>query len=179
MTEITSGQGLPDILGLGMRVVFCGLNPGADAAAAGHHFLGRGNRFWQVLHLAGFTPHQLAPVEDRSVLRYGLGLTAAVARPTRRADQLQPGEFARAADALVRKLDYYRPQYVAFLGKAAYLEITGQRSARWGEQAGRLGGARVWILPNPSGLNRGFSLAQLVGAYTALQFRSSRFEGGE
>jgi len=169
MTEITSGQGLPDILGHGLRVVFCGLNPGVDAALAGHHFLGRGNRFWPVLHLAGFTPHQLAPAEDRSVLQFGLGLTAAVARPTRRAYQLQAGEFAHAADALVRKLEHYRPHCIAFLGKAAYQEISGLRNVEWGEQAGRIGGARVWILPNPSGLNRGFSLAQLVDAYAALR----------
>lgn len=159
---------LADILAHGLRVVFCGINPGADAAAAGHHFLGRGNRFWPVLHLAGFTPHQLAPRDDGSVLAYGIGLTAAVARPTQRADQVEAGEFAGAASVLLGKLERYRPSCIAFLGKAAYLGITGKRDAAWGEQAELLGRTRVWILPNPSGLNRSFSKDQLVTAYAAL-----------
>ena len=89
MTYLTTAPGLPDILAPGLQVVFCGLNPGVDAAAAGHHFLGRGNRFWPVLHLAGFTPHLVAPQDDASVLGFGLGLTAAVGRPTRRAPARQ------------------------------------------------------------------------------------------
>jgi TDG/mug DNA glycosylase family protein len=136
------------------------------AAAAGHHFLGRGNRFWPVLHLAGFTPHQVEPENDGSVLAFGLGLTAAVARPTNRADQIQTGEFERSATALLRKLERYQPQWIAFLGKAAYMEMTGKRQVEWGEQPERFGGARVWILPNPSGLNRGFSKEKLVEAYS-------------
>lgn len=159
---------LADILAHDLRVVFCGINPGADAASAGHHFLGRGNRFWPVLHLAGFTPHQIAPRDDSSVLAYGLGLTVAVARPTRRADEVAGAEFTRAASALLRKLARYRPRCIAFLGKAAYLGITGKREACWGEQTEPLGGTRVWILPNPSGLNRSFSWDQLVTAYAAL-----------
>lgn len=169
MSEIALENGLPDILGHGLQVVFCGLNPGMDAAAAGHHFLGRGNRFWPVLHLAGFTPQQIAPEDDRCVLSYGLGLTAAVARPTRRADEIDDDEFADAASALLRKLEHYRPQCIAFLGKAAYMAISGKRTLNWGEQTVRLGGARVWILPNPSGLNRGYSKEQLVEAYAALR----------
>lgn len=165
----TAPAPLPDILDHGLRVVFCGLNPGVDAAAAGHHFLGRGNRFWPVLHLAGFTPHQIAPQDDRSVLRYGLGLTAAAARPTARANDIASGEYVDAAPALLQKLRRYQPRYLAFLGKAAYLAISARRKADWGEQAERLGDTRVWILPNPSGLNRGFSREQLVDAYTALR----------
>jgi TDG/mug DNA glycosylase family protein len=162
-------ESLPDILDHGLQVVFCGINPGVDAAAAGHHFLGRGNRFWPVLHLAGFTPQLIAPRDDRSVLGCGLGLTVAVARPTRGADEILGEEFARAASALLDKLEWYRPRCVAFLGKAAYQGITGKRHVEWGEQAERLGGARVWILPNPSGLNRGFPLERLVEAYAALK----------
>ncbi|WP_254926460.1 G/U mismatch-specific DNA glycosylase [Janthinobacterium sp. PC23-8] len=169
MTESTMAQGLPDILGPGLQVVFCGLNPGADAAAAGHHFLGRGNRFWPVLHLAGFTPHLLAPQDDASVLAFGLGLTAAVGRPTQRADQVGQEEFAQAAAGLSHKLALLQPQWVAFLGKAAFAAMTGKRQLEWGEQAGRFGGARVWILPNPSGLNRGYTKQQLVQAYTELR----------
>ena len=169
MSNPTLDQPLPDILEHGLRVVFCGINPGVDAAAAGHHFLGRGNRFWPVLHLAGFTPHQIAPADDARVLRYGLGLTAAVSRPTRSADELQADQFADSASALLRKLALYQPRCIAFMGKAAYMGMTGKRRVDWGEQAERLGGARVWILPNPSGLNRGFSKEQLVEAYAALK----------
>jgi len=157
---------LPDLLQAGLKVVFCGINPGLQAAAAGHHFLGRGNRFWPVLHLAGFTPHQIAPEDDSSALGFGIGLTAAVSRPTRRADQLRQEEFDGAE--LLRKLELYRPQCVAFLGKAAYLAITGRREADWGEQPERFGATRVWILPNPSGLNRSFSKKRLVEAYAEL-----------
>jgi len=164
----TPPPGLPDILRPGLQVVFCGLNPGVDATAAGHHFFGRGNRFWPVLHLAGFTPHQVAPQDDRSVLEFGLGLTAAVARPTQRADQVGVEEFAQGTAQLLHKLALARPQWIAFLGKAAYAAMTGRRQVDWGEQPERFGGARVWILPNPSGLNRGYSKAQLVDAYAQL-----------
>ena len=169
MSHSTTAPGLPDILAPGLRVVFCGLNPGADAAIAGHHFLGRGNRFWPVLHLAGFTPHQVAPQDDGSVLAFGIGLTAAVGRPTQRVDQVATDEFAQAAEGLLEKLALAQPQWIAFLGKAAYAAMTGQRTIGWGEQPERFGGARVWILPNPSGLNRGYSKERLVEAYAQLQ----------
>ncbi|WP_295994425.1 G/U mismatch-specific DNA glycosylase [Rugamonas sp.] len=168
MPAIEPTPALPDILGHGLKVVFCGINPGVDAAAAGHHFLGRGNRFWPVLHLAGFTPRQLAPQEDGMALDFGLGLTAAVARATHRADQVQTDEFAQAAAELTAKIALYQPQCIAFLGKAAYAGMTGKRELAWGEQPQRFAGARVWLLPNPSGLNRGFSKEMLVQAYAAL-----------
>ena len=169
MPPIAPEQALPDILGHGLQVVFCGINPGVAAAAAGHHFLGRGNRFWPVLHLAGFTPHEVAPNDDKSVLEFGLGLTAAVGRPTNRAAQIQADEFAQAASELLGKLALYQPQCIAFLGKAAYMGITRKKDMDWGEQPERLGATRVWILPNPSGLNRGFSKERLVEAYAELR----------
>jgi TDG/mug DNA glycosylase family protein len=168
MSHLAPEQALPDILGHGLKVVFCGINPGVAAAASGHHFLGRGNRFWPVLHLAGFTPHEVAPQDDRTALDFGVGLTAAVGRATNRAAQIQTDEFAASASALVAKLELYKPQCIAFLGKAAYMGIMGKREVSWGEQPERLGGARVWILPNPSGLNRGFSKEKLVDAYSEL-----------
>lgn len=168
MPNIVDVEVLPDILARGLQVVFCGINPGVDAAACGHHFLGRGNRFWPVLHLAGFTPQQLAPQQDHTVLSFGIGLTTAVARPTRRAAQLRHDEFAGAAAALARKLAMYQPQCIAFLGKAAYLGITGQRDVAWGLQPQPLGTTPVWVLPNPSGLNRAYSKVQLVQACSEL-----------
>jgi TDG/mug DNA glycosylase family protein len=161
-------QSLPDILGPGLKVVFCGINPGVRAAADGHHFVGRGNRFWRVLHLSGFTPLQIAPEDGGTVLALGYGLTAAVGRPTSRADQILAAEFTDAASALLVKVERYKPQCIAFLGKAAYLAISGKRKIEWGEQAECFGQARVWVLPNPSGLNRSFTLGLLVQAYSDL-----------
>ena len=89
--------GLEDILAENLAVVFCGINPGLMAAAQGHHFAGRGNRFWPTLHLAGFTPQRLLPEDDRSILQYRCGLTIVVERPTARADQLSITEFTSVA----------------------------------------------------------------------------------
>ena len=162
------GEGLDDILAQQLDVVFCGINPGVTAAAQGHHFAGRGNRFWRTLHLAGFTSQQLLPERDRSILDYRCGLTAVVERPTARADQLSAHEFAAAAAAFERKIGSYAPRFVAFLGKAAYCALSAQRDVTWGPQSKTFGNAAVWVLPNPSGRNRAFSLEQLVEAYRQL-----------
>lgn len=121
-------EGLEDILAEQLAVVFCGINPGMTAAAQGHHFAGRGNRFWRTLHLAGFTPGQVPARCDRTILEYRCGLTAVVERPTARADQLSRQEFSAAAAAFEQKIARYAPRYVAFLGKAAYSALSGQRN---------------------------------------------------
>lgn len=159
---------LDDIAGKGLAVIFCGINPGLTAAAQGHHFAGRGNRFWRTLHQAGFTPAELCPEDDREILRHGCGLTAVVDRPTARADQLSHQEFSAAAADFERKIAGYAPRFVAFLGKAAYSALSGQREIAWGLQPARFGNAAVWVLPNPSGRNRAFSQEQLVAAYRQL-----------
>jgi TDG/mug DNA glycosylase family protein len=165
--------GLPDVLAGGLSVVFCGLNPGLSAAASGHHFAGRSNRFWKTIHLAGFTAERIAPADDRRILQYGCGLTAVVDRPTVRADEVSRLEFKAAHGALYRKIGLFAPEYVAFLGKAAYSAITDRRDIAWGLQASRFAGAVAWVPPNPSGLNRAFSLDGLVQAYREL--RSAAF----
>ena len=161
-------EGLDDILAEHLDVVFCGINPGIMAAAQGHHFAGRGNRFWRTLHLAGFTSQQLLPERDRSILEYRCGLTAVVERPTARADQLSIDEFVEAAAAFEQKISRFAPRFVAFLGKAAYCALSGQRDVAWGAQPKTFGNAAVWVLPNPSGRNRAFTLEQLVDAYRQL-----------
>lgn len=161
--------GLPDILAANLSVVFCGLNPGADAAATGHHFVGRGNRFWRVLHLAGFTPLQIDPMSDTSLLSFGYGLTAVVERPTNSADQVSREEFVAGGLALRQKIERYAPRNLAFLGKAAFAAITRRRKVSFGRQPAAMGGAAIWILPNPSGRNLGFSLEALVEAYGQLR----------
>jgi TDG/mug DNA glycosylase family protein len=161
-------EGLEDILAERLAVIFCGINPGVMAATQGHHFAGRGNRFWRTLHLAGFTPREVRPEDDRSILQYQCGLTAVVERPTARADQLSPQEFIAAAASFEQKIARFAPRCVAFLGKAAYAGLSGQREVAWGLQARTFGNAAVWVLPNPSGRNRAFSQAQLVDAYRSL-----------
>jgi TDG/mug DNA glycosylase family protein len=162
------GEGLEDILAEHLAVIFCGINPGLTAAAQGHHFAGRGNRFWRTLHLAGFTPEEVRPENDRTLLQHQCGLTAVVERPTARADQLSLHEFSAAAAAFEQKIVRYAPRFVAFLGKAAYGALSGQREVAWGLQPKTFGGASVWVLPNPSGRNLAFSLDQLVEAYRPL-----------
>lgn len=165
---------LPDIIAKDLAVLFCGINPGLQAAADGHHFSGRGNRFWRVLHLAGFTPEEIAPQDDRMLLRHGCGLTAVVGRATARADQLSRQDFAAAAGHFERKLAHYTPRFVAFLGKPAYQALTGSLDVTWGPQAIRMAQSEVWVLPNPSGRNRSFSLGRLVVAYQDLFATISR-----
>lgn len=164
-----SEKPLPDIVAPGLSVVFCGLNPGLSAAAEGHHFVGRSNRFWRVLHLAGFTPHLIAAEDDASLLTYGLGITSVVERPTAGVDDLARAEFIDAASGFEAWVRRWTPAHVAFLGKAAYAAMLGRRSVDWGRQAAPFGGAVAWVLPNPSGRNLAFSLDALVTAYRDLR----------
>jgi TDG/mug DNA glycosylase family protein len=164
---------LPDLIAPHLDVLFCGINPGLIAAATGHHFAGRNNRFWRVIHLAGFTPKELAPQDDRAILRYGCGLTTVVQRPTARADQLSRAEFAAAAARFEQKVARHAPRFVAFLGKAAYSALSAQREVTWGLQPSRIRHARVWVLPNPSGRNLAFGLDDLVDAYRALHLAAT------
>lgn len=160
---------LPDLLRKNLDVVFCGINPALSAAKVGHHFSSHSNRFWRVLHLAGFTPHLIQPESDRTILQYKCGLTAAVERPTVSASELSSHEFREAAGGLEQKIRRYRPRYLGFLGKPPFAAIFRQARVDWGQQSARFGGAEVWVLPNPSGLNRAFSLDALVSAYRDLR----------
>jgi TDG/mug DNA glycosylase family protein len=169
MTPVPPLQALPDVIAPGLSVVFCGINPGATSAATGRHFAQGSNRFWRAIHLAGFTPRQLSPEEAPTLLEYRCGLTTAVDRPTSRADELSRHEFIAAAASLERKIEHYAPRHVAFLGKVAYTVISGRREVAWGPQLTMFGGAAVWVLPNPSGLNRSFRLDDLVDAYSQLR----------
>ena len=159
---------LPDIIARHLDVLFCGINPGMTAAMAGHHFVQRSNRFWRVIHLAGFTPEEIRPQNDHAILGYGCGLTTVVRRPTASADQLSPDEFVSAASAFEQKIERYAPRFVAFLGKVAYAALSGQKEIEWGPQPLCMNGAAVWVLPNPSGRNRAFTLDRLVEAYRQL-----------
>jgi TDG/mug DNA glycosylase family protein len=169
MPLFDAAQALPDILAPNLSLIFCGINPGLRAASSGHHFAGRNNRFWRVVHLAGFTPEQIRPAHDHTLLQYGCGLTTVVARPTAQAAQLSRVEIERAGDEFRRKIEHYAPRYVVFLGKMALAALSGTRDISWGQQSKPFGGARAWVLPNPSGLNRAFDLNALVEAYQELR----------
>jgi double-stranded uracil-DNA glycosylase len=161
-------MGLPDIISTNLNVVFCGINPGMRSAAVGLPFANRSNRFWRVLHLAGFTVRQLEPEEARLLLDYGCGLTSAVARPTVSATDLSRADYVAALPAFERKISKYRPKYLAFLGKPAASVFLNQRDILWGLQPTRLAGSAVWVLPNPSGLNCAFTIGMLTRAYREL-----------
>ncbi|MGV2291795.1 G/U mismatch-specific DNA glycosylase [Trinickia sp. YCB016] len=164
-TDVDLPQALPDLLEPNLSLVFCGINPGLRAASTGHHFAGRGNRFWRVLHLSGFTSEQIRPEDDHTILRYGCGLTAVVPRPTAQAADLSRSEIELAGEVFRRKIERYAPRHIVFLGKMALAAISGTRDIEWGQQTEPFGGACAWVVPNPSGLNRAFDLDALVTAY--------------
>ncbi len=153
----------------GLRVLFCGINPGLYSGATGHHFARPGNRFWPTLHRAGFTARQLHPTEQRELLNAGYGVVNLVNRTTATAAELEPGEFVAGRKRLAAKLRRYRPRVVAFLGVGAYAQAFGVKSAAIGLQDQEFEGAQVWVLPNPSGLNANYQLPDLVRLFRALK----------
>lgn len=160
---------MPDVIAEGLRVLFCGINPGLTSAATGLHFARPGNRFWPVLHDAGFTPRRFAPAEQYELLRHGLGITNVVQRASARADEVAAEEFREGGRLLTAKVERFRPEVLAVVGITAYRTAFGERRAVVGEQPRRVGGSRVWVLPNPSGLNAHWSRAAMAGEYTALR----------
>jgi len=158
-----------DVLAPGLDVIFCGLNPPPDVAAGGHSFASTSNRFWQALHLSGFTAKRLLPTEERTLLEYGCGIAAAVHRPTRQGADVPLREYKAARPDLEATVRRYRPRAIAFLGKRAIAAMLDMPEIRWGLQPSPFAGAMAWILPNPSGLNRAFGLDALVSAFTELR----------
>ncbi|MER7394302.1 G/U mismatch-specific DNA glycosylase [Streptomyces sp. NPDC000151] len=160
---------VPDVAASGLRVLFCGINPGLMSAATGHHFARPGNRFWPTLHAAGFTPRRLLPAEEQELLRYGVGITNVVQRATARADELTPEEFAEGGRQLEEKVRRLRPAWLAVAGVTAYRAAFGDKLAKVGPQERTIGGARIWVLPNPSGLNAHWNLTTLAEEYGRLR----------
>ena len=167
------GRRIRDVIGPGLRVVFCGINPGLYSGAVGHHFARPGNRFWPALHLSGFTPRLLTPFEERELLGLGLGITNLVNRTTARADELSREELVAGGRSLRRKLARHRPRFIAFLGLGAYRTAFDRPAAGVGPQAEAIAHTRVWLLPNPSGLNAHYQLPDLAAVFAELE-RASR-----
>jgi TDG/mug DNA glycosylase family protein len=164
-----AGKTVPDVIAPGLRVVFCGINPGLYTAAVGHHFARPGNRFWPALHQSGFTERLLSPFDERELLKLKLGVTNVVAHATTAASELGNDDFINGGRVLRSKVRRYRPRIVAVLGVGAYREAFGHPKAVIGEQEETVADARVWVLPNPSGLNANYQLPALVRLFRQLR----------
>ena len=163
------GRTIRDVVAPGLRVLFCGINPGLYSGAVGHHFARPGNRFWPALHLSGLTGRLLSPFEEAELLDLGLGITNVVARTTASAAQLRDDELRSGVARLRRKTLRLRPGVLAVLGVGAYRTGFGRPRAVVGAQAETIGDTRLWVLPNPSGLNAHYQLPQLVEAFAELR----------
>ena len=162
------GKTIPDVVAPGLAVLFCGINPGLYSAATARHFARPGNRFWPALHRSGFTPRQLAPAEQDELLALGLGITNVVARATATAAELGRDELRAGGRDLVAFVGRWEPAYLAVLGVTAYRTAFDAPGAAVGPQPG-LGGTRVWVLPNPSGLNAHWQPPALAAEFARLR----------
>ena len=143
---------VPDILALGLRIVFCGINPGFRSAAAGAHFANPRNDFWRLLADAGLTPRLLRPEDQWELLELGYGLTNAAYRTTKGSSDLRRGDFVESARRLERIARELRPRTIAFVGKAAYEGAFRERPAL-GRQERRLDDTTLFVLPSTSPAN--------------------------
>ena len=164
-----AGKTLPDVIAADLQVLFCGINPGLYTAAVGHHFARPGNRFWPALHKSGFTNRLISPFDERELLNSGIGISNVVSHATAAAAELTPDDFIAGGRTLAAKVKRYRPRIVAILGVGAYRHAFGKPKAQIGEQAERIHDARVWVLPNPSGLNANYQLPDLVKLFRRLR----------
>jgi TDG/mug DNA glycosylase family protein len=175
--EAARSRTVPDVLpgpdDPPLAVLFCGINPGLVTAFTGHHFGRPGNRFWPALHLSGFTPRLLRPAEQDELRHLGLGITNMVARATARADELTPDELRAGGRRLRELVVAARPRWLAVVGMTAYRVAFGDPRATVGPQDTALGGTRVWLLPNPSGLNAHWQLPDLAAEFARLRAAAS------
>lgn len=167
--EAARDRTIPDVVAPGLSVLFSGINPGLWSAATGHHFARPGNRFWPTLHRAGFTPRQLRPHEQEELLGLGVGITNVAPRATARADELTREELVAGASTLREKVGRLRPAWLAVVGIGAYRTGFGRPEAVVGPQPTTVGETRLWVLPNPSGLNAHWPAAALAEEFARLR----------
>lgn len=154
-----------------VRVLFVGINPGIRSAAIGHHFAGYSNRFWKLLFDAGLVPEPIGTEDDGRLPEWGYGITNLVPRATPGIGALTPKDYAAGVRALRRKVRRWRPDIVALVGVTVYRAVFGVRATTriaCGLQRDRFEGARVFVLPNPSGRNASFSYARMLAAFRGL-----------
>jgi double-stranded uracil-DNA glycosylase len=164
---------VPDVVGPGLSVLFSGINPGLYSAATGQHFARPGNRFWPALHQSGFTPRQLRPDEQDLLPGLGLGITNIVDRATARADELTADELREGGRALLAKAAGLAPRWLAVVGMTAYRTAFGQPGATVGPQQLTASRTRLWVLPNPSGLNASYQMDRLAHEFARLREAAS------
>ena len=169
--ELLAAEGarMPDVIAPGLRVLFCGINPSVYSAVVRHHFARPGNRFWPALYASGFTDRLLAPHEQQELLTRGLGITNVVEEASVSADSLTARDYAEGGRKLEAKVRRYQPRYLAVLGIVAWRAAFARPRAVLGLQPEPLGGARVWVLPNPSGLNAHYRPADLARLFGELR----------
>jgi len=165
---------VPDVIAPRLKVLFVGINPGLYSGAVRHHFARPGYRFWPALYQSGFTPRQLSPDEERALLKYGCGITNFVNRATATAAELTDKQLRAGARRLTAKVRRYHPCIVAVLGVGAYQTAFQHTRIHIGEQSEQIGNARVWVLPNPSGLNANYQLPDLVRLFRRLHAAAGR-----
>jgi TDG/mug DNA glycosylase family protein len=148
---------LSDVVAKRPRVLLVGINPGLRSGATGHHFAGRGNPFWRLLHAAKLTPALLSAEDDQRLSEFGIALTNICSRTTRTAAELAPKELAEGRSILADKIESMRPRVVAFVGLSVYQTFFGlKKSGGAGPKPEKVAGARVFVVPNPSGLNASY-----------------------
>lgn len=163
------GKTIPDLIAPHLSILFCGINPGLYSAAVGYHFARPGNRFWTTLHRSGITDRVLLPTESAALLEGKYGITDIVARSSARADELTRQELVEGQRHLVTKVKHYSPRYLAVLGVSAYRTAFQKPEAVIGEQPETIGTTRVWVLPNPSGLNAHYPPLKLAREFRRLR----------
>jgi TDG/mug DNA glycosylase family protein len=167
--EAARNGSTPDLIAPDLQVLFCGINPSLISVVVGHHFARPGNRFWPALHASGFTPRRLAPDEEHLLLESGCGITNIVPRATASAAEITAAELRDGAVALEAKIRQYRPQWLAVLGIGAYRAAFAKPKATLGPQEETIADTRLWVLPNPSGLNAHFTPSDLARLFAELR----------
>lgn len=163
------GKTIRDLIDYDLKVLFCGINPGLYTAVTGHHFARPGNRFWPALHLGGITPRLLHPSEERELLALGYGITGFVRRATANASSLTTAEYRAGAERITATVEEYRPRWVCFLAMEGYRKGFRRPKATLGIQEETIGATRLWVMPNPSGLNAHYQLADFAAMFRALK----------
>jgi double-stranded uracil-DNA glycosylase len=155
-----------------LLALFVGINPGIRSSQTGHHFAGASNRFWKLLHASKLVPEPIGYLDDRRLPEWGFGITNLVPRPTPGIDTLRPAEFTAGEEALRRKIRRAKPPVVALVGVTLYRAVFRKRpgeAVALGLQKELLEGARVFVLPNPSGRNANFSYEEMLAAFVKLR----------
>lgn len=165
----SSGKRVADVIAPGLQILFCGINPGLYSSFTSHHFARPGNRFWPTLYAAGFTPRLLKPEDERELLPLGYGITNFVERATATAAELAPVELRAGGEQLTAKVLTFQPAVLAVLGITAYRAAFARPRAEPGPQDETIGRTRVWVLPNPSGLNAHYTPAGLAEVFRTLR----------